>query len=67
MGDGAATDARETLKQLTSAIESHLGSDLLGRFINEARAKYRADVHDPHHALISFTDHAAAEADGLIR
>jgi Aminoglycoside adenylyltransferase, C-terminal domain len=36
-------------------------------FINEARAKYRADVHDSHHALISFTDHAVAEADGLIR
>jgi predicted nucleotidyltransferase len=36
-------------------------------FINEARARYRADVHDSHHALISFTDHAVAEADGLIR
>ena len=36
-------------------------------FINEARAKYRADVHDSHHVLISFTDHAVAEADGLIR
>ncbi len=36
-------------------------------YINEARATYRADVHDSHHALISFTDHAVAEADGLIR
>jgi predicted nucleotidyltransferase len=36
-------------------------------FINEAQAKYRADVHDSHHALIAFTDHAVAEADGLIR
>jgi Aminoglycoside adenylyltransferase, C-terminal domain len=34
-------------------------------FINEARAKYRADVHDAHHALISFTDHAVAEAEGF--
>ena len=33
MGDGAATDARETLKQLTSAIERHLGSDLLGLYL----------------------------------
>ena len=36
-------------------------------YINEARATYRADVHDQHAALISFTDHAVAEADGLIR
>ena len=36
-------------------------------YINEARATYRADVHDQHSALISFTDHAVAEADGLIR
>ena len=36
-------------------------------FINEARARYRADVHDSHRALISFTDHAVAEADGLMR
>ena len=33
MRDGAATDARETLKQLTSAIERHLGSDLLGLYL----------------------------------
>src|SRR5215204_1186523 len=33
MGDRAATDARETLKQLTSAIESHFGSDLLGLYL----------------------------------
>ena len=33
MRDGAATDARETLKQLTSAIESHFGSDLLGLYL----------------------------------
>jgi hypothetical protein len=36
-------------------------------YINEARATYRADVHEQHAALISFTDHAVAEADGLIR
>ena len=36
-------------------------------FINEARASYRADVHASHRALISFTDHTVAEADGLIR
>lgn len=36
-------------------------------YINEARATYRADVHDQHDALISFTDHAVSEADGLIR
>ena len=36
-------------------------------FINEARAKYRADVHDSHHALISFTDHAVAQADDLVQ
>jgi predicted nucleotidyltransferase len=34
-------------------------------FIDEARATYRADVHDAHHALISFTDHAVAEAEGF--
>lgn len=33
VGDGAATDARETLKQLASAIERHLGSDLLGLYL----------------------------------
>ena len=33
MGDAAATDARETLKQLTSAIDSHLGSGLLGLYL----------------------------------
>ena len=33
-------------------------------FINEAQAKYRADVHHSHHALIAFTDHAVSEADG---
>jgi hypothetical protein len=34
-------------------------------FINEARAKYRADVRDAHEALISFTDHAVARADDI--
>ena len=33
MGDAAATDARETLKQLTSAIDSHFGSDLQGLYL----------------------------------
>jgi len=33
MGDGPATDARETLKQLASALESHLGSNLLGLYL----------------------------------
>ena len=33
MGDGAATDARETLKQLADAIERHFGSDLLGLYL----------------------------------
>ena len=33
MGDAAATGARETLKQLTSAIDSHLGSGLLGLYL----------------------------------
>jgi predicted nucleotidyltransferase len=36
-------------------------------FINEARAKYRADVHDAHRALIAFTDHAVAQAEDLIQ
>jgi len=36
-------------------------------YINEARVTYRADVHDQHDALISFTDNAVSEADGLIR
>ena len=33
------------------------------RFINEAHTTYRADVRDSHHALISFTDYAVAQAD----
>ena len=33
MGDAAATGARETLKQLTSAIDGHLGSGLLGLYL----------------------------------
>lgn len=33
------------------------------RFISEAHATYRADVRDSHHALISFTDYAVAQAD----
>ena len=33
------------------------------RFISDAHATYRADVRDAHHALISFTDYAAAQAD----
>ena len=33
MGDAAATDARETLKQLTSALHNHLGSDLHGLYL----------------------------------
>ena len=33
MGDAAATGARETLKELTSAIDSHLGSGLLGLYL----------------------------------
>ena len=36
-------------------------------FISEAQQRYRADVHDSHHALISFTDNAVAQADDLIR
>jgi predicted nucleotidyltransferase len=36
-------------------------------FIEEARARYRADVRDSHHALISFTDHAVEHGDDLIR
>jgi len=36
-------------------------------FISEAQQRYRADVRDSHHALISFTDHAVAQADDLIR
>ena len=33
MEDATGTDARETLKQLASAIDSHLGSDLLGLYL----------------------------------
>ncbi len=33
MGDGAATDARATLKQLADAIERHFGSNLLGLYL----------------------------------
>ena len=33
MEDEAATDARKTLTQLTAAIESHWGSDLLGLYL----------------------------------
>ena len=33
MGDAAATGARETLKQLTSALHNHLGSDLHGLYL----------------------------------
>jgi predicted nucleotidyltransferase len=33
MDDAAATGARKTLKQLTSAIERHLGSELLGLYL----------------------------------
>ena len=33
------------------------------RFISETHATYRADVRDSHHALISFTDYAVAQAD----
>ncbi len=33
MGDSATTDARKTLEQLTSAIERHLGPDLLGLYV----------------------------------
>jgi hypothetical protein len=29
--------------------------------------RYRADVRDSHHALISFTAHAVAQAEDLIR
>jgi len=36
-------------------------------FITDALATYRADLHEPHQALIEFTDHAAAEAERLIR
>jgi hypothetical protein len=36
-------------------------------FIHEAQQRYRADVRDSHNSLISFTDHAVAEADDLIR
>ncbi len=36
-------------------------------YISEAQTTYRADVHDQHNALISFTDHAVSEAHGLIR
>jgi Domain of unknown function (DUF4111) len=36
-------------------------------FISEAQQRYRADVRDSHHALISFTDDAVAQADDLIR
>jgi predicted nucleotidyltransferase len=32
-------------------------------FISEAEKRYRADVRDSHDALISFTDHAVAQAD----
>jgi predicted nucleotidyltransferase len=32
-GDGTETDARETLKELAAAIESHFGSDLLGLYL----------------------------------
>jgi predicted nucleotidyltransferase len=33
------------------------------RFISDAHATYRADVRESHHALISFTDYAVAQAD----
>ena len=33
MGDEAATGARETLKELAAAIESHFRSDLLGLYL----------------------------------
>ena len=33
MGEEAATGARETLKELAAAIESHFGSDLLGLYL----------------------------------
>ena len=36
-------------------------------FISDAEQRLRADVRDSHHALISFTDHAVAQADDLIR
>jgi predicted nucleotidyltransferase len=36
-------------------------------FISLAQQRYRADVRDSHDALISFTDHAVAQADDLIR
>jgi len=36
-------------------------------FIHEARARYRADVHDAHRALITFTDHVVAQADDLVQ
>jgi hypothetical protein len=36
-------------------------------FISEAQQRYRADVRDAHRALISFTDHAVAQADDLVQ
>jgi hypothetical protein len=36
-------------------------------FVSEAQQRYRADVRDSHHALISFTEHAVAQADDLTR
>jgi predicted nucleotidyltransferase len=36
-------------------------------YIQEALDKYRSDVRSAHDALISFTDHAVGEADGLTR
>jgi len=34
-------------------------------FVDESLERYRADVHEAHHALIEFTDRAVAEAERL--
>ena len=56
-------DGRESVERFRCGDRAAARYPEWSRFIREAHATYRADVRDSHHALISFTDYAVAQAD----